>query len=487
MLDQDFAGKFIERVTRFTDYNVNIMDERGIIIASRDKKRIGQYHEIAYRLIAGTEEMIDTTGMSFPNVLPGINMVIAAGGKREGVVGVTGDPEEVRPVALMVKMAFETMLKYEQQLDQQRIRKNKKEHFLYLLTQVEHSNPDELRSYARDLGYPEESIRIPILIRLENPGGRHTDEAGKTGPAGPAEEAGRAGRAKSVGTAGPAPGTGAARAAEESGKAGMGGEARATEETGAAAEALRLLQGGALHSYGDFSFVMDSRHILVYKTIPAETGRDGSLFSDYKQLVREYLEPLERLDRRSGRTIAESSEAIQKAEGKRKAEPTGGQLSGRKGKSFGNRRDPGPVYTAFAGSFQEIYPQYYYGYRHCRWLEQNVKADCGEPVFFYDHLGEYMRSMLPASELQRAFYVYRSCIPEQKLRSCAETIGALIRTNYNFGRAAELLFIHKNTLVYRYRGLKEILGVDPMVSAGDRAFLELFYAYLLHSSSPEDA
>ena len=103
MLDRDFAEKFIDRVTRYTDYNVNIMDERGIIIASRDKARIGQYHEVAYRLVTGTEEIVDTTGMSFLNVLPGINMVIATGGVREGVVGVTGVPDEVRPVALMVK------------------------------------------------------------------------------------------------------------------------------------------------------------------------------------------------------------------------------------------------------------------------------------------------------------------------------------------------------------------------------------------------
>ena len=111
MINKDFAEKFIERVSRYTKFNVNIMDEKGVIIASRDRKRIGQYHEIAHRLITGTEEMIDTTGMSFPNVLPGINMIIMTGGKREGVVGVTGDPQEVRPVALMVKMAFETMLK----------------------------------------------------------------------------------------------------------------------------------------------------------------------------------------------------------------------------------------------------------------------------------------------------------------------------------------------------------------------------------------
>ena len=66
MLDRDFAEKFIDRVTRYTDYNVNIMDERGIIIASRDKARIGQYHEVAYRLVTGTEEIVDTTGSWTP-------------------------------------------------------------------------------------------------------------------------------------------------------------------------------------------------------------------------------------------------------------------------------------------------------------------------------------------------------------------------------------------------------------------------------------
>ena len=90
MIDKAFAEKFIERITRYTDYNINIMDEKGIIIASRDKKRVGQYHEIAYQLIVGTEELIDTTGMSYPNVLPGINMVIATGGKRESGVPFPG-------------------------------------------------------------------------------------------------------------------------------------------------------------------------------------------------------------------------------------------------------------------------------------------------------------------------------------------------------------------------------------------------------------
>ncbi len=375
MIDKAFAEKFIERITRYTDYNINIMDENGIIIASRDKKRVGQYHEIAYQLIVGTEELIDTTGMSYPNVLPGINMVIATGGKREGVVGVTGDPKEVRPIALMVKMAFETMLKYERQQEQQRIRANKKERFIYLLTRVEHSDPEELRRCARELGYPEETVRIPILLQLDG---------------------------------------------------------------GTSTRALELLRSGAMHTHKDFSFALDSRHFLVYKTISA-TEREA--FSNYREMVREYLKPIQTWRKETG------------------------------GKAF-----------LYVGSFQDTYPQYYYGYRHCLWLEQNARAESGVPVFFYDYLGEYLRSMIPQGELQRAFYVYRRHISPEKLRSYVEIIGALMRTNYNFGKAAELLFVHKNTLVYRYNAMKANLTVDPLTSAEDRAFLEAFYAYLTRSS-----
>ena len=148
------------------------------------------------------------------------------------------------------------------------------------------------------------------------------------------------------------------------------------------------------------------------------------------------------------------------------------------------RKETGGKAFLYVGSFQDTYPQYYYGYRHCLWLEQNARAESGVPVFFYDYLGEYLRSLIPQGELQRAFYVYRSRIPAEKLRSYVEIIGALIRTNYNFGKAAELLFVHKNTLVYRYNGMKAHLAVDPLASAADRAFLEAFYAYLTRSGEP---
>lgn len=372
MLDRDFAEKFIDRVTRYTDYNVNIMDERGIIIASRDKARIGQYHELAYRLVTGTEEIADTTGMSFPNVLPGINMVIATGGVREGVVGVTGVPDEVRPVALMVKMAFETMLKYERQQEEQRRRANKKEHFIYLLTQVENADPALLREMARDLGYPEEMVRAPILL--------------KTRP-------------------------------------------------GEASELLNILRNGPLHTNRDFSFALDDSHVLVYKGFQQQ---NKTLNAAYRDFLTDYLSVV-------------------------------------KGRA-----------QAYIGSFQDTYPQYCYGYRHCRWLEERFPEN-GQPVFFYDHLSGYLREAVPLRELQHAFSVCRGQMSPEHRRSFCESVGALIETNYHFPEAAERLYIHKNTLVYRYNAIKQNLGIDPLASASDRAFLEAFYAYLLRTKEAENS
>ena len=34
MIEIEFAKRFIQRVTQFTDYNINVMDKDGIIIAS---------------------------------------------------------------------------------------------------------------------------------------------------------------------------------------------------------------------------------------------------------------------------------------------------------------------------------------------------------------------------------------------------------------------------------------------------------------------
>ena len=110
MLEETLARKLIEHVTKYTTYNVNIMNEKGIIIASCDPKRVGSFHEAAYQILHTSENIITVENdLNYQGTLKGINMVIEIDGKREGVVGVTGKPDEIRPVANITKLAIETL------------------------------------------------------------------------------------------------------------------------------------------------------------------------------------------------------------------------------------------------------------------------------------------------------------------------------------------------------------------------------------------
>ena len=56
-LNEALAKRFLQKIGRYTDYNVNIMDVNGnIIAASRNVERIGTFHEVAYRMVEGNVE-----------------------------------------------------------------------------------------------------------------------------------------------------------------------------------------------------------------------------------------------------------------------------------------------------------------------------------------------------------------------------------------------------------------------------------------------
>ena len=167
MIRPEMAKRLIDQITGYTDYNINIMDESGVIIASRDPGRVGTYHEAADRIIRGKDEIVVIEDdKTYPGVKPGINMAIMVDGKKEGVVGVTGSPDSIREVAMVTRLAIEAMLKYERQQEKILLRQGRKENFFNLLTRVEDADPSELRAAARTLGYDESVIRVPILCRI---------------------------------------------------------------------------------------------------------------------------------------------------------------------------------------------------------------------------------------------------------------------------------------------------------------------------------
>jgi carbohydrate diacid regulator len=95
-----------------------------------------------------------------------------------------------------------------------------------------------------------------------------------------------------------------------------------------------------------------------------------------------------------------------------------------------------------------------------------------------DHLKEYFRTLVPRQELQRVFHVCETMLDKSTAKQFSEMTAALEETNYNLTKAAQMLYVHKNTLVYRYNKMKDFLGIDPLESSQDRTFLELLHLYL---------
>lgn len=164
MIDKIFAEKFIEKILFSTEYNVNIMNEKGIIIASKDKSRVGEFHSIAYEMIQNNRDVGIAEKNDIPGSHPGVNMLLRYQGKQIGVIGMTGEPREVEPILKVMKISMETSLEYERYKEQIQLHRNMKEQFLNWILYGEDTGKQEIYELARQLGYRSDVIRIPILI-----------------------------------------------------------------------------------------------------------------------------------------------------------------------------------------------------------------------------------------------------------------------------------------------------------------------------------
>ena len=168
MIKTAFAAKIIEKLAEYTSYNINIMDEQGIIIASRDKSRIGAFHEIAYIIVTQKTPQIEVTeDDDYLGVRNGVNLALLYKNKIVGVLGITGPPEEVKSVALIIKMTVETMLEYEMLKETGVQRQDLESRFIHRLLYEEDVDKKELSGLAEQLGYKDDNIRVPILCKMD--------------------------------------------------------------------------------------------------------------------------------------------------------------------------------------------------------------------------------------------------------------------------------------------------------------------------------
>jgi len=118
-LNIETVHKLITELSSVIDYNLNIMDEEGVIISSTDAKRIGQFHEAALLIIRqGLPSLLVHYDNEYKGCKEGTNVPLLIDNEIIGVVGITGDVAETSKYANIIKKTAEILLKDYETLSQ---------------------------------------------------------------------------------------------------------------------------------------------------------------------------------------------------------------------------------------------------------------------------------------------------------------------------------------------------------------------------------
>ncbi len=169
ILNQQFAQKFVDSIISNIGYNVNIMNQNGIIIASGSKERIGSFHKVALEVIK-LQKRIDVTDTQCDGVKIGINMPFYFNSKMAGVIGITGKPSILENIASMVKMMAEIMLEQEYLKERVYFSQNQNTFFINkLLSENSEDSYSEIYRWSGRLGYSMDLPRCVCLITAKIP------------------------------------------------------------------------------------------------------------------------------------------------------------------------------------------------------------------------------------------------------------------------------------------------------------------------------
>ena len=110
-ISHDSAMRIVTEMSSIIGHDVNMMDERGVIIASTDPERLGAFHGGARELLRqGLGELVVTCDGEYPGARQGINLPVCFEGATAGVIGITGRGEEVQQYSQIIKKMTEILL-----------------------------------------------------------------------------------------------------------------------------------------------------------------------------------------------------------------------------------------------------------------------------------------------------------------------------------------------------------------------------------------
>lgn len=111
VIKPELAQQIVDSVKTIVNKNINFIDRKGIIIASTDLKRVGDFHEAGYQAVRLAEVKSVSDDESFKGSKKGVNYPIYYQNQVVAVIGISGEPEEVAKYGFLVSKITEVFVK----------------------------------------------------------------------------------------------------------------------------------------------------------------------------------------------------------------------------------------------------------------------------------------------------------------------------------------------------------------------------------------
>lgn len=160
-----------DRTMEILNYNINIRDYNGRIIASGNQKRIDTISEMAAQAIK-EEEVLTVSKQKAEGdsgMEPGIQLPIYFNGKIMGAVDITGEPKRIEKYGGLVKMTVELMLQQAFYLKKLQLEEQAEEHFIKeLLNKNSELSNANIQDRAQVMGYDQRRSYLVAILELTN-------------------------------------------------------------------------------------------------------------------------------------------------------------------------------------------------------------------------------------------------------------------------------------------------------------------------------
>lgn len=163
------AQQIVETVKDVCNHNINFIDTNGIIFASTDASRVGDFHEIGKQVVTTGRTIEVETDNSFFGTQKGVNIPFVYKGEIMAVIGISGAPDEVRRYAYLAQKITTLILREHEMDARSNSRKAQMNYVVRALTTGEHINHgyfmEFLESYHADFNVDYQTILVQLDSR----------------------------------------------------------------------------------------------------------------------------------------------------------------------------------------------------------------------------------------------------------------------------------------------------------------------------------